>query len=163
MDIGTRLKTARISLGISQTEIANVLGIESSFLSNVERGAKKPPKNLIELFSSRYKINANWILTGEGDMAIEDKPTKAVPLIKEIEVIIHKTTSQKFSEIEERLSALESIQKEKKPTYKTTSSGDDSLYTSDPTPAYSFEYKEGAYEEIPYVHNIAAGPPTTID
>ena len=162
-DKGIRIKTARMSLGIKQTEIASILGIESSFLSNVERGAKKPPKELIELFSSRYKINANWILTGEGDMAIEDAANKTIPLIKEIEAIIHKTTSQKFSEIENRLSILESRSLQEEASSKTSHNGDGALYTADPAPAYRIEYRNEKYDKIPYVHNIAAGPPIPID
>jgi len=148
MNIGERLKKARQSLGLSQIELADVLGVQSNFISNIERGAKKPPKNLIELLSSRYKINANWILTGEGDMVIENKEsTKTTPIEKEMKNLINEVTSPKFSEIESRLSALESILKTK----------DKSMYIAQSTPAYG-EEKE---DKIPYVWDIAAGPPIT--
>jgi SOS-response transcriptional repressor LexA len=162
MSIGERLKKARQSLGLSQIEIAEVLGFQSNFLSNIERGAKKPPKKLIELFSSRYKINANWILTGEGGMAIENAvTTKAIPLVKEMENLINGITSQKFSEIEARLSALEAQLKQEKPALQTSTGKEGPLYTAETAPGYGEEGEE--YEEIPYVWDIAAGPPIDID
>jgi SOS-response transcriptional repressor LexA len=154
MDIGERLKKARQFLGLDQVEIAEVLDVKSSFLSNIERGAKKPPQKLIELFSSRYKINANWILTGEGDMVIEKTETiETTPLVKEMKNLISEVTSPKFTEIESRLAALETLLKQGNPA----PGGEGPLHTSDPAPEYGGEEEE--YEEIPYVWDIAAGPP----
>jgi SOS-response transcriptional repressor LexA len=156
MGISNRLKQAREALGLKQTEIAKNLGVQSNFLSNIERGEKKPTKELIELFSSHYKINANWILTGEGDMTIGNDVNEVSPLIKEMKILINGVTSEKFSEIESRLSAIETIIGTEKPVPKAAAR-DGSLYTAEPTPAYG-EEKE---ERIPYVWDIAAGPPIT--
>jgi len=171
MGIGDRLKQARETLGLKQTEIAKALGVQSNFLSNIERGAKKPTKELIELFSSRYKINANWLLTGEGDMVIENTAAKTTPLIKEMENLIKGVTSQRFSEIETRLFALESLLGKKKPYPETTTGNDGPVYSdqskpeylraAEPTAAYGDEEEER--EETPYVWDIAAGPPIAID
>jgi SOS-response transcriptional repressor LexA len=156
MSIADRLKQAREALGLKQTEIAKNLGFQSNFLSNIERGEKKPTKKLIELFSSHYKINANWIFTGEGDMTIGSKTGEIAPLIKEMESLIKGVTSQKFTEIESRLSALETILKTEKPALKPADE-EGALYTLDPAP----EYVEEKEERIPYVWDIAAGPPIT--
>jgi SOS-response transcriptional repressor LexA len=161
MSAGERIKKARLSLGLSQIEIANALGVQSNFLSNIERGAKTPPKKLIELLSSRYKINANWILTGEGDMAIDNTSPKAVPLVKEMENLINEVTFPKFSDIETRLSALESLLKQEKSIPEAAYGSEGPLHTAEAAPGYGEEDEE--CEEIPYVHSIAAGPPTEID
>jgi len=156
MSIEERLKQAREALGLKQTEIARTLGVQSNFLSNIERGAKKPTKELIELFSSRYKINANWLLTGEGEMVIDSLGIKDTPLVKEMKNLINGVTSQKFSDIETRLSAIESILGQKNLTLRMVAE-DGPLYIAEPTPTYSVEEDEN--EQIPYVWDIAAGPP----
>jgi len=161
MSIGERLKKARETLGLKQTEIARTLGVQSNFLSNIERGAKKPTKELIELFSLRYKINANWLLTGEGDIVIESQTAKAPPLIKEMENLITGVTSQRFTEIETRLSAIESLLERGKPA--PDAGGEGPLHLAEPAPAYGEEEDEEEHEDIPYVHDIAAGPPIDID
>jgi SOS-response transcriptional repressor LexA len=89
-------------------------------------------------------------------MTIESKVTGAVPLIKEMENLINGVTSQKFNDIESRLVALETILKTEKPASKPAGE-DGSLYTLDPAP----EYVEEKEEKIPYVWDIAAGPPIT--
>lgn len=149
MNIGERVKRARQFIGLNQTDIAEILGIQSSFLSNIERSAKSPPKKLIELLSSRYKINANWILTGEGDMTIEKTSTKAEPLVGEIEKIVFGVTSPKFSEIEDRLARLES-RLEKQNILEGN-------FTAEAAPEYDWETEK--VNKIPFVYDIAAGPP----
>jgi len=162
MDIGERLKKARQSLGLSQIEIAEVLGFQSNFLSNIERGAKKPPKKLIELLSSRYKINANWLLTGEGDMVIENaNTTKTTPIVKEMKNLIEEVTSQKFSDIESRLTKIENLLKQDRNIF-ATSPKNEYLYVAEPKAVYApTAYGEEKKEKIPYVWDIAAGPPIT--
>jgi SOS-response transcriptional repressor LexA len=149
MTVGDRLKEARQSLGLRQTEIAKALGINSNFLSNIERGAKSPSKKLIETLSSTYKINASWLLTGEGDMFIGEASIKEDPLIKEFEVRVHKLIKRDILDIESRLTALE----------RRLGSADsaDGIYITDPEPDYG--EPEAVPERIPYMEDIAAGPP----
>jgi len=79
MDIGTRLKQARETLGVTQTEIAKTLDIESNFLSNIERGQKEPSKKLLSVLITKYKINSNWLLTGEGEMFVSSVKSEVAP------------------------------------------------------------------------------------
>jgi len=92
-------------------------------------------------------------------MAIENTDAiKTTPLVKEMENLINGITSPKFSEIESRLTALESVLGQKKPATKTPV-GNEGLYTAEPAPGYN----EEEYEKVPYVWDIAAGPPIDID
>jgi len=139
MSIGERLKKARQSLGLKQTEIAKVLGFKSNFLSRIESGTKNPPKELIELFSLRYKINANWILTGEGDMVIENTDTiNTTPIVKEMKNLINEVTSPKFSDIESRLTKIENLLKREKNIY-ANSPENEYPRAADTSPAYSVD------------------------
>ena len=68
----------------------------------------------------------------------------------------------KFSEIESRLSALESLFEREKPAAGAAKGGEGPLHTRDPAPAYGEEDDE-EYEDALYVHDMAAGPPVWMD
>ena len=44
---GSRIKTARLAKGLTQTEFAESLGIVQGFLSGIERGKKAPSDTLL--------------------------------------------------------------------------------------------------------------------
>jgi len=71
MDINSRFRQARMALGLNQTIIAKTLNIQPSFISNIEKGLKAPPKRLLELFCEQHNVNLNWLFTGEGEMFIQ--------------------------------------------------------------------------------------------
>ncbi len=70
MGIGARLKEARVELGLTQTDIAKTVGINPSAINQIERGSTNPSLSTIESISSAYKINADWLLTGRGEMFV---------------------------------------------------------------------------------------------
>jgi transcriptional regulator with XRE-family HTH domain len=45
--IGSELKSARMSAGISQTFLADAIGVTPGFISNVESGRKTPPSPML--------------------------------------------------------------------------------------------------------------------
>jgi len=92
MHIGIRLKEAREALGVKQTEIAKVLDIESNYLSNIERGIKEPSKKLISILITKYKINSNWLLTGEGDMFVNSLRSEITPIGHNIPLLRQKVS-----------------------------------------------------------------------
>jgi SOS-response transcriptional repressor LexA len=67
----------------------------------------------------------------------------------------------KFTKIEARLSALEALLGKENPASKPPADNEGSMYTAEPAPIYGEDEEE--YEKIPYVWDIAAGPPIDID
>lgn len=69
--IGQRIRDNRISLGISQIELAERLGVMNSYLSQVEKGRRYPNVNLILKVCKELDINASTLfgekLTEESD------------------------------------------------------------------------------------------------
>lgn len=67
MKTGDRLKKVRQYLGFSQKEFADILKISQQLLSKYENNKSEmsvsAAKELIQ-----YKINIDWLLTGEGDI-----------------------------------------------------------------------------------------------
>ena len=63
-----RIKQLRKSLGLSQTEFGEKLGITASGISLIESGKINPADTTIRLIVSQYHVNAVWLRTGEGPM-----------------------------------------------------------------------------------------------
>jgi transcriptional regulator with XRE-family HTH domain len=86
--LGERLKKARESIGLSQGDFAAGLGIQTYRpISNIEVGATELKPKLAKLIQHTFKINQNWLLTGEGPMKIEaqaNEVAKGEPITESI-------------------------------------------------------------------------------
>lgn len=90
--IGSRIKTARLALNLTQQEFADSLGIVQGFLSGIERGRKTPSGTLLIALRHYYKISNEWLNSGVGGMFREiaaaseaDYPSATkIPLLKRI-------------------------------------------------------------------------------
>ncbi|UOA07815.1 LexA family transcriptional regulator [Methylobacter sp. S3L5C] len=70
MSIGERLKQWRAYKNLKQDDISALLGIPFSTYQKYEMGNRKPGADAMEVFS-RAGINANWLLTGSGEMLLK--------------------------------------------------------------------------------------------
>ena len=162
MTIGDRFSEIRKNLRFNQSELARSIDANPSIISDIERGEKEPSKKIISALIIKYKINSNWLLTGDGDMYIQSvQPPKSL-LEQGLDETI--TAHPKISEIESRLSAIETLLKQEKPSpapseQSKPAANEGPLYTAENEPEYDEEDEEREY--IPYVHEIAAGPPIT--
>lgn len=66
--LGPRMGLVMMHLRLSQTELASQLGMSSSFVSDVVRGAKKPGSEFLFGLRRQFGISIDWLLTGEGAM-----------------------------------------------------------------------------------------------
>lgn len=64
-----RVKTVRIMRQASQIEFAKSLGIKQPTLSDIENGAYPPSDSVKRLIVSQYRINEEWLETGEGEIS----------------------------------------------------------------------------------------------
>ena len=153
MSIGDRFKAIRETLGLNQSELARSIDAHPSIISDIERESKEPSKKVISAMIVKYRINSNWLLTAQGDMYIKDASSPKSRLEQEL----HETmaTHPKFSEIETRLSAIESILKKNVYIYDTSIGNNSPLHTAEKEP----EYDAREWVKVLYVDDIAAGPP----
>lgn len=69
MVIHQRITKVRKCKGLSQKEFSVIIGISQSYLSEVENGKSKPSLELLSGIVNRFNdINADWLLTGRGEM-----------------------------------------------------------------------------------------------
>lgn len=67
MSVTDRLKNIRGQLGKSQKEMAALLSISYRTYENYEKGLNSPNWDVCESLA-KLGFNANWLLTGEGEM-----------------------------------------------------------------------------------------------
>ena len=66
MNIGKRIREARLERGISQKKLANAVGIKQPTLSELETGESKSTTNIAK-FAAVLGVNPLWLETGKGN------------------------------------------------------------------------------------------------
>ncbi|HNW24994.1 MAG TPA: XRE family transcriptional regulator [Candidatus Cloacimonas sp.] len=66
--IGERLKQIRQALGLKQIDLAKVLKLNPSAISQMESGRTNPSLETLEELSVNYNVNLHWLITGAGKM-----------------------------------------------------------------------------------------------
>ena len=81
-ELNIRFKEMRKSLGKSQKEIGDAIGLSNSGISNIESGLRSVTERHIKLLEAAFNINEHWFRTGEGSMIKE--PSNAVDTLHEL-------------------------------------------------------------------------------
>lgn len=71
-DITDRFIKMRKKLGINKSQLASYIQSTPSIIGEIESGKREPSKNILMKLLSKYNVNINWILSGEGEMFIEN-------------------------------------------------------------------------------------------
>ena len=96
IEAGKRLKTLREMLDMSQTELADKLGVSQKAISQWERGERDIPTAILLKLHELTGVNLHWLLTGEGEPFTH--PTEED---KELEELIKSIPSQYREHIKE--------------------------------------------------------------
>jgi transcriptional regulator with XRE-family HTH domain len=70
MSPGQRLKKARESLGLTQSEFGEPLGFRWSKVKDIEAGKQKLTADIALKIQEIYRISFSWLMEGEGEMLI---------------------------------------------------------------------------------------------
>ena len=60
-EYGKTLRKIRIDKGLTMAQMAKAVGITSAYLSTIERGSRKIPKNLTQNVISHYKLSKEHV------------------------------------------------------------------------------------------------------
>ena len=66
--IGKRLKNTRETLEVTLEKMQQITGFSKSLISAAEKGQKKPSAIYLFALLDRYKVDLNYIFTGNGNM-----------------------------------------------------------------------------------------------
>jgi len=67
-EVGKRFKQFRESSGKTQDRLAEELNVKQIIFTNIEKGLIYPGIEYLVYFSKIYRLNCNWLLSGEGSM-----------------------------------------------------------------------------------------------
>jgi len=66
--VGLRLKFIRENfLQMSQSKFGKLFGVKQGAVSLWEKGERDIPSEVYETLASKFGVNINWLLTGEGE------------------------------------------------------------------------------------------------
>lgn len=70
-EVGMRFKAFRLDLKKAQNVLAAELQVHQSTITNIEHGTTFPKINYLYYFYENYKLNLNWLVTGDGKMYLQ--------------------------------------------------------------------------------------------
>lgn len=66
--MNNRISGVRKVVGLTQGEFAEKLGLTRNFISLIENGNRTPSDRTISDICREFRVNENWLRTGEGEM-----------------------------------------------------------------------------------------------
>jgi transcriptional regulator with XRE-family HTH domain len=72
--ISARLKALRKTLGVNQRNFSKGIFLSHSYYAQIESETREPNNRIIELISTKYAVNKDWLKTGAGEMFSGDPP-----------------------------------------------------------------------------------------
>jgi transcriptional regulator with XRE-family HTH domain len=73
-EIKERIKEVRDALNVSQRDFARRVFISQSLLGDIELGKRNINDRTIQLITTEFKVNKDWLLTGKGQMFSAEPP-----------------------------------------------------------------------------------------
>jgi transcriptional regulator with XRE-family HTH domain len=87
MSINERIKDARRAMKLSQIKFARSIYISNGYLAEIELGNRRVNDRLIQLITTSFEINKQWLVTGAGSMFVhvpDQKLNRITSLFKEL-------------------------------------------------------------------------------
>jgi transcriptional regulator with XRE-family HTH domain len=72
----SRLRKIRKTLGCTQDEFARQLKVSKPTVVRYESGGRKPDADFLSILINEFKVNINWLLMGDGEMFLKEKPSE---------------------------------------------------------------------------------------
>lgn len=94
-----QLKEIRKNTGLTQQEFAKELDVALSTVASVENGTREISKSVMKVLIDKYKVSANWLLTGEGEMFATPENTEVATKEQITNIPIIKNKIEKSQEI----------------------------------------------------------------
>jgi transcriptional regulator with XRE-family HTH domain len=104
--IGDRLRLLRKGKGLSQVDLADKLDTSQGYISDVEKGLKKPGTDFLLSLKRFFSVDLNWFLTGEGEA--QQRP----PTFTHEEVTSYQAPQQEDPQIREMIEIMRDLDKQ---------------------------------------------------
>ena len=80
-EINHRVKEIRRSLSMTQVSFSQVIALSSGYLAGIETEKRRVNNRLIKLICSSFKVNEQWLRSGEGHMFAEEDNEQYIKLV----------------------------------------------------------------------------------
>lgn len=74
MGLGKRIKQARLALGLSQEELARLVGVTKGAIGNYEVDLSSPNEKTLIALMKHLKVDANFLYQDDVDFSVLDEP-----------------------------------------------------------------------------------------
>lgn len=68
-----RIKQLRKSMGLTQTDFGEKIGVKGNTITNYETGLRNPTDAVVLSICREFSVNEDWLRTGNGKMFLETK------------------------------------------------------------------------------------------
>lgn len=87
--MNNRLKQVRTSLGLTQKEFAEQLGVTVTYISLLEGGNKEIGKQTKSLLINVFNVNRDWLETGNGKMFdVKPEPENPIDALNNVNLLV---------------------------------------------------------------------------
>jgi transcriptional regulator with XRE-family HTH domain len=101
-NIAARLRAAREQSGLSQGQVAKILGLQRPTISEIEAGRRKVSAEEMNRFADIYKVSISWLM--------EEKPEVADPAIELAARELAKLKQEDFDRVLNLLRTLRKVE-----------------------------------------------------
>lgn len=78
MSRGQRVKELRKELDLTLEKFSDPLGVGKTAISNIENGSRNLTDQMIASICREYRVNEEWLRTGEGEVFVKLSPAEEV-------------------------------------------------------------------------------------
>lgn len=71
--MNTRIEILRKELGLNQEKFGAKLGVTKAAISRMEKGVTNVTDTMLKLICNEFKVNEDWLRTGNGDMFLSSE------------------------------------------------------------------------------------------
>ena len=88
-EISLRIKQIVANAGLSDRAFAQSIDVAQTTFTNILLKGTEPKSDVLRAIISKYKVNAHWLLTGEGNMFVDEpgtavaEPVAKIPLLRQ--------------------------------------------------------------------------------
>ena len=87
MTVGERVRVIRKERKLTQEEFGKALSLSSASISQIESGVIRLTERTARSICKEYKINHEWLMTGEGEMSCHTEETQELLVLEIAEVL----------------------------------------------------------------------------
>ena len=85
MEINGRIKEIRTSLGLTQAEFGNHIGLKQNTVGQIENAQRGVTDRTILLICEKYSVREDWLRNGTGEMFVQSDNT----IVSEVAALYH--------------------------------------------------------------------------